>query len=146
MSPSNRITDLRAASAICARRFPTRYWRELDARARIPDAFVKALTEAGYLAALIPEEYGGSGLGIDEAAVILEEINRSGAQLRRVPRADVHDGHAAAARLRRAEARVPAEDRARRAASAGVRRQRADDRIGHDAAEDDRRRARATAT
>ena len=43
-----------------------------------PDAFVKALTDAGYLAALIPEEYGGSGLGVAEASIILEEINRSG--------------------------------------------------------------------
>src|SRR5207245_7753815 len=43
-----------------------------------PDAFVRALTDAGYLAALIPEEYGGSGLGVSEASIILEEINRSG--------------------------------------------------------------------
>ena len=65
-------------------------------------------------------------------------------QRRRVPRADVHDGHAAAARLGRAEARVPAEDRDRRAAPAGVRRERADDRLRHHAAEDDGRSARAT--
>ena len=58
--------------------FPDRYWRELDAARAYPDAFVKALTDAGYLAALIPEEFGGSGLGIAEASVILEEINRSG--------------------------------------------------------------------
>ena len=47
-------------------------------RRAYPDAFVKALTDAGYLAALIPEEFGGSGLGVAEASVILEEINRSG--------------------------------------------------------------------
>ena len=47
-------------------------------RAAYPDAFVKALTGAGYLAALIPEEFGGSGLGVVEASIILEEINRSG--------------------------------------------------------------------
>jgi acyl-CoA dehydrogenase len=58
--------------------FPDAYWRELDVRRAYPDAFVKALTEAGYLAALIPEEYGGSGLGVTEAAIILEEVNRSG--------------------------------------------------------------------
>src|SRR5258706_6983841 len=58
--------------------FPDSYWRELDARRAYPDAFVRALTEAGYLAALIPEEYGGSGLGVTEASIILEEINRSG--------------------------------------------------------------------
>ena len=61
------------------RSFPDVYWRDLDARRAYPDAFVKALTEAGYLAALIPEEYGGSGLGVAEASIIMEEINRSGA-------------------------------------------------------------------
>ena len=60
-------------------RFPDAYWRELEVGREYPDAFVKTLTEAGYLAALIPEQYGGSGLGITEAAIILEEINRSGA-------------------------------------------------------------------
>ena len=71
--------DLRAAvREICAT-FPDAYWRELDAKRAYPETFVKALTEAGYLAALIPEEFGGSGLGIAEAAVIMEEINRSGA-------------------------------------------------------------------
>ncbi len=71
--------DLRAAVRDLCRSYPDAYWRELDARRAYPDAFVKALTDAGYLAALIPEEYGGSGLGITEAAIILEEINRSGA-------------------------------------------------------------------
>ena len=71
--------DLRAAVRDLCRAFPDAYWRELDARRAYPDAFVKALTDAGYLAALIPEEYGGSGLGIAEAAIILEEINHSGA-------------------------------------------------------------------
>jgi len=71
--------DLRAAVRDLCKGFPDAYWRDLDARRAYPEAFVKALTAAGYLAALIPEEYGGSGLGIEEAAVILEEINRSGA-------------------------------------------------------------------
>jgi acyl-CoA dehydrogenase len=70
--------DLRAAVRELCRAFPDAYWRELDARRAYPDAFVKALTEAGYLAALIPEEFGGSGLGVAEASIILEEINRSG--------------------------------------------------------------------
>jgi acyl-CoA dehydrogenase len=70
--------DLRAAVRDLCKSFPDSYWRELDARRAYPDAFVKALTDAGYLAALIPEEYGGAGLGIAEAAVILEEVNRSG--------------------------------------------------------------------
>src|SRR5262245_6636466 len=70
--------DLRSAVRDLCKAFPDRYWRELDAARAYPDAFVKALTDAGYLAALIPEEYGGSGLGVTEASIILEEINRSG--------------------------------------------------------------------
>jgi|TARA_B100000678_G_scaffold268766_1_gene255338 acyl-CoA dehydrogenase len=62
---------------LCSR-FPDAYWRKLDAQEAYPEEFVKALTEAGYLAALIPEELGGSGLGIAEASIILEEVNRSG--------------------------------------------------------------------
>jgi acyl-CoA dehydrogenase len=60
------------------RGFPDSYWREVDKKGAYPDAFVRKLTELGWLAALIPEEYGGSGLGITEASIILEEINRSG--------------------------------------------------------------------
>jgi acyl-CoA dehydrogenase len=71
--------DLRRAVRELCRSFPDPYWRELDAKRAYPEAFVKALTEAGYLAALIPEAYGGSGLGVDDASVILEEINHSGA-------------------------------------------------------------------
>jgi acyl-CoA dehydrogenase len=71
--------DLRAAVRELCASFPDAYWRELDAKRAYPETFVKALTDAGYLAALIPEEFGGSGLGITEAAVILEEVNRSGA-------------------------------------------------------------------
>ncbi|MBA2533798.1 MAG: acyl-CoA/acyl-ACP dehydrogenase, partial [Rubrobacter sp.] len=58
--------------------FPEGYWRELDKKREYPEAFVEAMTEAGYLGALIPGEYGGMGLGLAEASVILEEINRSG--------------------------------------------------------------------
>src|SRR6187455_155634 len=71
--------DLRAAVRDLCKDFPDAYWRDLDAKRAYPDSFVKALTDAGYLAALIPEDYGGSGLGIEEASVILEEINHSGA-------------------------------------------------------------------
>jgi acyl-CoA dehydrogenase len=66
-----------AVRALC-RDFPDAYWRELDKKEEYPQAFVDALTASGYLAALIPEEYGGAGLGITEASIILEEINRSG--------------------------------------------------------------------
>jgi alkylation response protein AidB-like acyl-CoA dehydrogenase len=70
--------DIRAAvRALCAG-FPGEYWRALDAERAYPEAFVRALTEAGYLAALIPQQYGGSGLGLSAAAAILEEIQRSG--------------------------------------------------------------------
>jgi acyl-CoA dehydrogenase len=70
--------DLRAAVRDLCKAYPDSYWRELDAERAYPAAFVKALTDAGYLAALIPEEFGGSGLGVAEASIILEEINRSG--------------------------------------------------------------------
>jgi acyl-CoA dehydrogenase len=63
--------------ALCAR-FPDAYWRELDQARAYPEAFVGALTETGYLAALIPTTYGGLGLGVTEASIILEEIHRSG--------------------------------------------------------------------
>ncbi len=63
--------------ALCAN-YPGEYWRELDARRAYPEAFVKELTEAGYLAALIPEDYGGSGLPLAAGAAILEEIQKAG--------------------------------------------------------------------
>ena len=78
MSDVELHKDLRAGVRELCRSFPDTYWRELDARRGYPDTFVRALTDAGYLAALIPEEFGGSGLGVAEASVILEEINRSG--------------------------------------------------------------------
>jgi acyl-CoA dehydrogenase len=67
-----------AVREIC-RNYPDKYWRDLDRTDGYPDAFVRDLTTAGWLAALIPEEYGGAGLGITEASIILEELNRSGA-------------------------------------------------------------------
>ena len=62
---------------LCAR-YPDEYWRDVDARDAYPEEFVDALTKAGWLAALIPAEYGGAGLGLGDASVILEEVNRSG--------------------------------------------------------------------
>jgi acyl-CoA dehydrogenase len=67
-----------AVRALCAT-FPPEYFRKLDAARGYPAEFVEALTRAGWLAALIPQEYGGSGLGVTEASVIMEEINRAGA-------------------------------------------------------------------
>ncbi len=70
--------DLRdAIRSLCAT-FPPEYHRKVDEDRAYPEAFVDALTRAGWMAALIPEEYGGSGLGLTEASVIMEEINRSG--------------------------------------------------------------------
>ena len=73
--PYPEIRD--AVRALCAG-FPDAYHREIDEKRGYPEAFVDALTKAGWLAALIPQEYGGSGLGLTEASVIMEEINRSG--------------------------------------------------------------------
>src|SRR6266481_1432341 len=58
--------------------FPDAYWREIDSKKEYPESFVRKLSELGWLAALIPEEFGGTGLGITEASIILEEINHSG--------------------------------------------------------------------
>jgi len=72
------FADIRdSVGALCAD-FPGEYWRRIDAEHAYPEEFVRALTEAGFLAALIPQEYGGSGLGIAEAAAIMEEIQKSG--------------------------------------------------------------------
>ncbi len=70
--------QIRAAVRDLCSRFPGEYWRKLDEERAYPEDFVRALTEAGWLSALIPEEYGGAGLGITEASIILEEVNRSG--------------------------------------------------------------------
>ncbi len=66
-----------AVREVCTR-FPDQYWREVDAAGAYPEEFVAGLTEGGWLSILIPEEYGGAGLGMTEAAIVLEEINRSG--------------------------------------------------------------------
>ena len=70
--------ELRDSVRRVCERYPGEYWRGLDAKSAYPTAFIKELTEAGFLAALIPEEYGGTGLPLRAAAVILEEINASG--------------------------------------------------------------------
>src|SRR3989442_6134066 len=77
-TPNDSYQDIRdAVRALCAE-FPDEYHRKVDEERAYPEAFVDALTKAGWLAALIPQEYGGSGLGLSEASVIMEEINRSG--------------------------------------------------------------------
>ena len=123
------FADIRdGVRALCAK-FPGEYWRALDRDRAYPTDFVNALTEAGYLAALIPEDYGGSGLGLSAAAAILEEVHASGC-----------NGGACHAQmytmgtiLRHGSAEqkqeIPAEDRQRRIAPAGFRRHGAD--LGH---------------
>ncbi|MGJ4915548.1 acyl-CoA dehydrogenase family protein [Bradyrhizobium oligotrophicum] len=70
--------DIRDAVAKLCAQFPGEYWRKLDREMAYPSAFVDALTQAGYLSVLIPEEYGGAGLKLSAAAAILEEIQRAG--------------------------------------------------------------------
>ncbi len=78
MTESEEITEIRrAVQALCAE-FPGEYWREKDRDRAYPGEFVDALTKSGFLAALIPEEFGGSGLSLDAAAVIMEEIQAAG--------------------------------------------------------------------
>jgi acyl-CoA dehydrogenase len=78
LHPTAGYDDLReGVAAVCAG-FPGSYWRDLDARRAYPEAFVSALMSEGWLASMIPEEYGGSGLSLTAAAVILEEIHRQG--------------------------------------------------------------------
>ncbi|RME50849.1 MAG: acyl-CoA dehydrogenase, partial [Caldilineae bacterium] len=78
MTANDRYPELRRAVRRLCERFPGPYWQRLDAEEAYPTEFVQAMTEAGFLAALIPEAYGGGGASIAEASVILEEVNRSG--------------------------------------------------------------------
>jgi len=77
-STDDRFQDIRDAVRDLCAQFPDEYHREVDERRGYPEEFVDALTKAGWLAALIPADYGGSGLGLAEASVIMEEINRAG--------------------------------------------------------------------
>src|SRR5258708_5483439 len=79
MTPApDQHQDIRDAIRDLCTQFPAAYFREVDETRGYPDTFVEALTKAGWLAALIPQEYGGSGLGLTEASIIMEEINRCG--------------------------------------------------------------------
>lgn len=75
---SDKYQDIRDAVRDLCAQFPDEYHRQVDHERRYPEEFVDALTKAGWMAALIPQEYGGSGLGLAEASVIMEEINRAG--------------------------------------------------------------------
>ena len=75
---SDSQKEIRAAVAALCARFGNEYWRQCDEKKAYPDEFVRTMSEAGWLSALIPQQYGGAGLGMLEASLILEEINRSG--------------------------------------------------------------------
>ena len=78
MSDQNSIQQIRdSVSKLCSD-FDSKYWQEIDEKSLYPEKFIEELTKSGWLSVLIPQDYGGSGLGILEASVILEEINRSG--------------------------------------------------------------------
>jgi alkylation response protein AidB-like acyl-CoA dehydrogenase len=78
MQHNEQLDDIRRAVRALCEGFPGEYWRAKDRERAYPGEFVDALTQAGFLAALIPEEYGGSGLKLDAAAVIMEEIQAAG--------------------------------------------------------------------
>lgn len=78
VSTKEDINLIRKSVQSLCDKFPEDYWKDIDKNMDYPEKFIKALTENGWLSVLIPEEYGGSGLGMIEAGVILEEINRSG--------------------------------------------------------------------
>ncbi len=78
MTTNESYADIRASVRALCGKFDSAYWQACDRDRAYPEAFVKALSDAGFLAALIPEQYGGSGLGIAAAAAILEEVQKSG--------------------------------------------------------------------
>lgn len=74
----DQYQEMREALRDLCGSFDSEYWQKIDHDRGYPEAFVDAMTKAGWLAALIPEQYGGSGLGLAEASIIMEEINFSG--------------------------------------------------------------------
>ncbi len=78
MTKTEAYPDLRQAVRNVCQHFPASYWRDLDQQRAYPETFMQAMTEAGFLAPLIPQKYGGLGLSLTETSIILEEVNRSG--------------------------------------------------------------------
>ena len=76
VNDDEEIVQIRESIAKLCQGFPPEYWREMDRESAYPSEFVKALSDAGYLSVLIPEEYGGSGMALSGAVAILEEIQR----------------------------------------------------------------------
>ncbi len=104
---------------ICAQ-FPGEYWRELDEKSEYPTAFVQALTEHEYLGALIPEEYGGSGLPLRAGVVILQTIHECGCNAAACHAQMYTMGTLLRHGSEEQKQRVPPQDRVGRAASSGV--------------------------
>ncbi len=75
---AEKFPELREALRDLCAHYPDEYFRRIDEARGYPEAFVNALTEAGWLAVMIPQEYGGAGLGLAEASVVMEEVNRCG--------------------------------------------------------------------
>src|SRR4051812_49516382 len=101
--------DIREAIAKLCAQFPGEYWRKLDREMAYPKAFVDALTEAGYLSVLIPEEYGGAGLKISAAAGVLGENQRAGGKGGGRPSPKLNHGTPAPARRGREKGKKVAE-------------------------------------
>ncbi len=140
------FSDIRESVAKLCAQFPGEYWRKLDRDMAYPKEFVQALIDAGYLSVLIPEEYGGAGTEAVGGRRDPGGNPARGLQRRRLPRPDVHDGHAAAPRQRRTKGQVAAAHRLWRIALAGVRRDRAGQRHRHLVTQDlcEARRQRTT--
>ncbi len=141
MSRPERHEELRRAVREVCEGFPDAYWRGLDAKREYPEEFVRAMSERRYLAALIPEEYGGLGMNLAQASVILEEINRSGGNAQPA-HAQVYTmgtllRHGSEEQKREYLPRIASGER--RAAAAGLRRDGARGRHRHHPANDDRR-------
>ena len=134
--PHQDIRD--AVRELCAQ-FPDEYFRKVDAQHAYPEAFVDALIGAGWLAAMIPEEYGGSGLGLTAASVIMEEINRCGGNSGAVHGQMYNMGTLLRNGSEAQKQQVPAGDRRGQAAHPVDGRDRADDRHRHDEDQDHRR-------
>ena len=118
-------TSVTPVAKLCAR-FPGEYWRKLDREMAYPREFVEALTEAGWLSVLIPEEYGGVGLPLSAAAAILEEMQKAGCNAGACHAQMYTHGHSAPSWFGSTEAAVSAGHCLREVAPSGIRRDRTD--------------------
>jgi hypothetical protein len=114
-----RHQEIRDAIRALCTQFPDEYFRRIDEQHGYPDAFVDALIGAGWLAAMIPEAYGGAGLGLSAASVIMEEINRGGGNAGAVHGQMYNMGTLLRHGKRGAEARIPPAHRGRHVAHPG---------------------------